>query len=547
VPEEQLPVELPAVEGHWTRGKAGNPLDHAYDWVNTSCPQCHGPAKRDTDTMDTFVDSSWYFMRFIDPKNGNMLFSSNLINEWLPVDIYIGGVEHAILHLLYARFISKFIASTPLWDSRNHGEPFKQVLTQGMVHGKTYSDPDTGKFLKPDEVDLAASSGPLVATTGKLANVSYEKMSKSKWNGVDPTVCIAQYGADAVRAHMLFQAPVSEVLDWDEEKISGITRWLRRIYEFVVLGQTNWAEAGSHLRPAETPKSYFLRRTQDILDPGKVIEGFVSLKSWNERRPGTDPRTIERHTFEKDKELWRVVQSTIGSVNKAYSETHSLNTVVSDLMALTNMIIETSNRPNDGLDSNYAFYPVFPINKFATKALLQMMAPITPAFAEECWAILHCHSQVRGWSPLPGFPLADTLNLFDIETIPNAHKPPMSRIVRFFNLPGGLSYGYPSDLQSSQNYSGPSIFSEPFPTQDGTLELLAPHTQKCAVQINGKVKFVIEMPIPPETLKGKELEEWVLKEILEAEEGATKVPSREKIKKMIVARSGKLVNFVLYK
>ena len=158
VPEDQLPVELPAVDTHWAKGKAGNPLEDAHDWINTTCPTCRGKAKRDTDTMDTFVDSSWYFMRFIDSKNENMLFSPAIADACLPVDIYIGGVEHAILHLLYARFISKFIASTPMWNPGNLGEPFGKVLTQGMVHGKTYSDPSTGRFLKPDEVDLSTPS-----------------------------------------------------------------------------------------------------------------------------------------------------------------------------------------------------------------------------------------------------------------------------------------------------------------------------------------------------------------------------------------------------
>jgi leucyl-tRNA synthetase len=237
VPEDELPVELPLVEGHWLKGKAGNPLENAHDWVNTTCPNCRGEAKRDTDTMDTFVDSSWYFMRYIDPHNEDQLFDPKIAEETLPVDLYVGGVEHAILHLLYARFISKFVAATSLWNSKGNGEPFKQLLAQGMVHGKTYSDPSTGRFLKPHEVDLSVPSKPVVISTGELANVSFEKMSKSKYNGVDPMVCIEKHSADATRAHILFQAPVSEVLEWDEEKITGITRWFQRIYDHI--GQLN--------------------------------------------------------------------------------------------------------------------------------------------------------------------------------------------------------------------------------------------------------------------------------------------------------------------
>ena len=189
-------------------GKTGNPLDHAHDWVNTTCPKCGGAAKRETDTLDTFVDSSWYFMRFLDSHNDKLPLSPEVANANLPVDIYVGGVEHAILHLLYARFISKFLATTPLWPegSRSHGEPFKRILTQGMVHGKTYSDPVNGRFLKPAEVDISNPSKPIVLATGSVANVSFEKMSKSKHNGVDPSTCMAKYGADATRAHILFQA-----------------------------------------------------------------------------------------------------------------------------------------------------------------------------------------------------------------------------------------------------------------------------------------------------------------------------------------------------
>ena len=233
VPEDQLPVKLPPVEGHWLKGKAGNPLEDAHEWVNTPCPKCGDSAKRDTDTMDTFVDSSWYFMRFIDPHNDDQLFNPKIAEETLPVDLYVGGVEHAILHLLYARFISKFVAATSPWNSKNNGEPFKQLLAQGMVHGKTYSDPANGRFLKPHEVDLSVPSKPIVISSGEIANVSFEKMSKSKHNGVDPMICMEKHSADATRAHILFQAPVSEVLDWDEEKITGITRWFQRVYDHI--------------------------------------------------------------------------------------------------------------------------------------------------------------------------------------------------------------------------------------------------------------------------------------------------------------------------
>jgi leucyl-tRNA synthetase len=269
VPEDQLPVELPSVEDHWSKGKAGNPLEDAHDWVNTTCPKCNGAAKRDTDTMDTFVDSSWYFMRFTDPHNKEQLFDPNVAESTLPVDLYVGGVEHAILHLLYARFISKFVASTSLWKSKNKGEPFKQLLAQGMVHGKTYSDPSNGRFLKPDEVDLSVPSKPVVISTGEVANVSFEKMSKSKYNGVDPMICMEKHSADATRAHILFQAPVSEVLEWDEEKITGITRWFQRIYDHI-------DQLTARCNRIEHP--FLLGWTDEVDTSKEIIEGEFNPK-----------------------------------------------------------------------------------------------------------------------------------------------------------------------------------------------------------------------------------------------------------------------------
>ena len=141
VPEEDLPVALPKLNAS-AKGQSGNPLEQAAEWVNTRCPQCQGPAKRETDTMDTFVDSSWYFTRFADAHNKDELFSRASAETALPVDTYVGGVEHAILHLLYARFVYKFLCDEGLIPSAGlDKEPFQQLIAQGMVHGKTYSGP----------------------------------------------------------------------------------------------------------------------------------------------------------------------------------------------------------------------------------------------------------------------------------------------------------------------------------------------------------------------------------------------------------------------
>jgi leucyl-tRNA synthetase len=241
VPADQLPVKLPELQGDWLKGKRGNPLESSEEWKNVKCPSCGGNAKRDTDTMDTFVDSSWYYLRFLDAANKEQPFSPSLAR---PVDVYIGGVEHAILHLLYARFIYKFLSQSNLFPEIVHSgalaaappaEPFKTLLSQGMVHGKTYTEPSTGRFLLPLEVDLSSGPDkPLIKGTQITPNVSFEKMSKSKHNGVDPTTCVYKYGADATRAHVLFSAPVSEVLEWDESKIVGMERWFARLWKLVM-------------------------------------------------------------------------------------------------------------------------------------------------------------------------------------------------------------------------------------------------------------------------------------------------------------------------
>lgn len=547
VPEDQLPVVLPSVQDHWKQGNTGNPLVDAHDWVNTTCPKCHGSAKRDTDTMDTFVDSSWYFMRFLDPKNESMPFSSGIADESLPVDVYIGGVEHAILHLLYARFISKFIAQTGLWKSTNHGEPFKKILTQGMVHGKTYSDPSNGRFLRPDEVDLSVASIPTVVATGQPANISFEKMSKSKYNGVDPGTCMEKYGADATRAHILFQAPISEVLEWDEEKISGITRWLKRVHDLIQPRQLYWWN---------TEDAGLVNARDYLLTTGEFVE------KQREEKPHTRPQIsdlrpghIDKSSgiiaeafddlakgFDADVKLWRAVQTTIASVTESYGKTYSLNTVVSDLMALTNAIIENekSIHSDESLPGLSGSNPGV-IQKHALQALVQMMAPITPAFSEECWRLLHPDGRRYNWFFKPGG-LAHQIHSF-FYPLPTRHITDPTGKSYVVHPLRGIQFGtrlYESSIAS--------VFEFPFPEADGTLPMLSSGTQKCAVQINGKMKFVVEIGIPPERLEGKELEEWIIREISQTNEGRKKLKDKmdiSKARKVIVVKGGRTINFVL--
>jgi len=461
VPVSDLPVKLPALPGSYFHKKTGNPLEFAQDWVNTTCPRCTGPARRDTDTMDTFVDSSWYFMRYVDPHNVAEPFSPAKADATLPVDIYIGGIEHAILHLLYARFMSKFLARISLWPSSggeaNHAEPFKRLITQGMVHGKTYSDPHSGRFLKPEEVNLSDPKTPKMLATGETPTISWEKMSKSKHNGVDPSTCIATYGADVIRAHMLFQAPVSQVLEWEEERIVGIQRWFGKLHTFIT-------QQLSSLHPRQNSKN----------EPVLYRPHLPPLASF------TEPEMA----------LWQTTQATITSATAALSHTFTLNTLISDLIKLTNTLLATPVTPTN---------PALLIH--TTSTLLRLLAPVAPAFAEECWERLHAPHRVA------------------------------------------------------------SIFEFPFPTvgdvgADGPVGDVKqqPPTpyQQCAIQENGKFRFVVRIPTaPPEVATAGEtkLREWVFAQIAGTEEGGRWLEARRgrgggQWKRIVVVRGGRTVNFV---
>ncbi|NET50916.1 MAG: leucine--tRNA ligase, partial [Merismopedia sp. SIO2A8] len=174
VPDADLPVVLP--EDVEFSGRGGSPLSKLEDWVNVPCPNCGGPAKRETDTMDTFIDSSWYFLRYCDAKNEEKAFESNKVNDWMSVDQYVGGIEHAILHLLYSRFFTKVLRDRGLYSV---DEPFKRLLTQGMVQAITYKNPKTNKYVAP--ADVADKENPVDPETGDKLDVFYEKMSKSKY------------------------------------------------------------------------------------------------------------------------------------------------------------------------------------------------------------------------------------------------------------------------------------------------------------------------------------------------------------------------------
>jgi leucyl-tRNA synthetase len=224
VRESDLPVLLPDKINFDVRG---NPLDQDTGWKNTKCPSCGGAAVRDTDTLDTFVDSSWYFARFCD-SHAPVPVNSKAANYWLPVDQYIGGIEHAILHLLYARFFTRAMHKLGLVATP---EPFAGLFTQGMLTHETYQDPD-GAYLFPEQVEKRGDTA-IVKETNKPVTIGPTiKMSKSKKNVIAPEAIIDTYGADTIRWFMLSDTPPERDVEWTDAGAEGCWRFVQRIYRF---------------------------------------------------------------------------------------------------------------------------------------------------------------------------------------------------------------------------------------------------------------------------------------------------------------------------
>ena len=255
VPEKDLPVTLP-MDVPLT-GKQGNPLAKVESFVNVSCPKCGGKARRETDTMDTFVDSSWYYARFISSQDDTRIFDTKMVNRWLPVDQYIGGVEHAILHLLYARFMSRVLYDIGLV---NFEEPFARLFNQGMITKEGYRDPVDRAWVPLGEVDIRDGVAYRKGTNRQLvAEVS--KMSKSRFNVVPPDELIAKFGADTERVYTLFIAPPEKEAAWSDEGVVGAWRFLNRVWN---LAET----AGDHRTGAprnESRDQAIVRKTHQTI------------------------------------------------------------------------------------------------------------------------------------------------------------------------------------------------------------------------------------------------------------------------------------------
>ena len=327
VPTDQLPVALPKDVN--LAGKGGSPLAALDDWVNVPCPICGKPARRETDTMDTFMCSSWYFLRFADPQNSDHPFESEAVKKWLPVQQYVGGIEHAILHLLYSRFFTKALKDRGLISIN---EPFERLLTQGMVQGVTYRNPRTGRYVAPA---LVVDPGtPRDPDDGEELEVLFEKMSKSKHNGVDPALVIDRYGADTARMFILFKAPPEKDLEWDDADVEGQFRFLQRLWRLV-------------------------DSVSKLTAPDQLLSNDVS--------------GIPAELSESETEIRRAVHLAIQAVSDDLSGEFQFNTAISELMKLSNSLSGAV------LDASR------PVQVEAMGALIRLLAPFAPHLAEEFW------------------------------------------------------------------------------------------------------------------------------------------------------------------
>ncbi len=332
VPKDQLPVVLPEDVSF---DVPGNPLDRHPTWKHVDCPQCGKPARRETDTMDTFVDSSWYFARFTDPTLTDRPTDRHVVDSWLPVDQYIGGIEHAILHLLYSRFFTRAMKKT---GHAGIDEPFAGLFTQGMVVHETYKDAAGGWVLPSDvrfEQDGTARKAFNVATGAPIEIGSIEKMSKSKKNTVDPDEIIASYGADTARWFMLSDSPPERDVIWTEEGVQGAGRFVQRVWRLVAELADRTAQGAD--APGDGPLGLAVRKAAH-----KALSAV-----------GED---VERLRFNR-------------CVAHLYELANSLH----------NLLAQSASAPEAGLA--HAF-------REAARIFVQLLAPMMPHLAEECWQAL---------------------------------------------------------------------------------------------------------------------------------------------------------------
>jgi leucyl-tRNA synthetase len=336
VPDRDLPVELPDDVDF---DRPGNLLDRHPTWKNVACPSCGRPARRETDTMDTFVDSSWYFARFTDPWIDTAPTDRRTADHWLPVDQYIGGIEHAILHLLYSRFFMRAMRRSGHLDI---DEPFDGLFTQGMVVHETYQAAD-GTFVEPAAVTIEADGErrrAFISATGEPVEIgAIEKMSKSKRNTIDPADIMESFGADTARCFVLSDSPPERDREWTENGVQGAWRFVQRLWRLV-------HEATEIAAPPAASR------------PTDFGEAALGVRKATHRALHEVSQNIEKLRF-----------------NVAIAHVHEFAATLQAALA--------ANRTEDGVTPDLAW-----AIREAAEILVQLFHPIMPHLAEECWAAL---------------------------------------------------------------------------------------------------------------------------------------------------------------
>ena len=336
--KENLPVKLPTdIE---FSGK-GNPLETSEEFKNVTLPNGK-KGRRETDTMDTFVDSSWYYLRYLDSHNTEKPFEKENADSWTPVDQYIGGIEHAVMHLLYARFFHKALRDMGLVETN---EPFKRLLTQGMVLGPSYYSQNERKFYFPKDVEIKDTKA-FSKSTGEELTVKIEKMSKSKNNGVDPEEIVKEYGADPARVFTLFAAPPEKELEWNVNGLAGAYRFINRLFLII----------------------------SDSFE-------FADKNSGKENNYGID---LSKRS-EKDEEIQKKLHQTVKKVTESIEDDFHFNTAIAAVMELLN---DMTTYKQEVIDKNDVSTESRKIWKEVLDKVILLIAPFAPHIADELWEII---------------------------------------------------------------------------------------------------------------------------------------------------------------
>ena len=328
--ESDLPVILPDFDAVNLTGEGGAPLAKLPSFFEAKCPRCGGPGRRETETMDTFVDSAWYFARFLSPRYAEGPFEPEEAKTWLPIDVYVGGPEHAVMHLLYFRFWTKAMRDLGLLEI---DEPATRLITQGMVNAEAVRCPTHG-YIPAADIKQKDATERVCSTCGKALTVAVEKMSKSKYNGVDPMELIDQYGADTARLYTLFAAPPEKDLEWNPDGVEGISRFMGRVFRVM---QAQRKRAGS-------------------VSPTSTMAGLSGSNA----------------------EVRRAVHRTLAKVTEEVGARNHFNTAIAAMMELVNTFHDHKLHLEGDIEPGV-------VNE-SMRTLGCMLAPLAPFLAEEIWS-----------------------------------------------------------------------------------------------------------------------------------------------------------------